>query len=64
MRVKFTKFGANTATGSFAPGDIAEVSDALAKHFVEDAGVAGYSEPPPTPAKAKEPVKTAAAKAK
>ena len=54
--IKFTKFGANTAIGGFGPGDIARVSDALAQHLVDEAGVAKYIEaaapatPPPTPA--------------
>lgn len=39
MEVKFTATGANTMIGCFQAGDVARVSDGLAKHLV-DAGVA------------------------
>jgi hypothetical protein len=45
-RVKFTGFGANSAIGGFGPGDFATVSDELAQHLVEEAGVAKYDTPP------------------
>lgn len=45
MQVKFTKSGANEIVGGFSPGDFARVSDAMAKHLVEDAKVAVYAEP-------------------
>ncbi|WPG35138.1 hypothetical protein [Variovorax sp. EBFNA2] len=44
MRVKFIKFGSNSAVGGFAPGDVATVSDELAKHLVDEAGVAKYDD--------------------
>jgi hypothetical protein len=45
VQVKFTKFGANSALGGFAPGDRARLSDALARHLVDEAQVAVYAEP-------------------
>jgi len=44
VQIKFTKTGANASFGGFSPGDIARVNQDLAKHFVEDAGVAVYIE--------------------
>lgn len=43
MRVKFIKFGSNSQIGGFGPGDVATVSDVLAGHLVDDAGVAVYA---------------------
>ena len=57
MQVKFTKSGANEIVGGFSPGDVARVSDAMAKHLVEDAKVAVYVE-----SKEKEAEKTAESK--
>jgi hypothetical protein len=44
-KVKFTKFGANSAFGGFAPGDVLSCSEALAQHLI-DTGVAEYFSPP------------------
>jgi hypothetical protein len=44
-QVKFTKFGANSAFGGFAPGDKLRCSDAMAKHLVDE-GVAVYVQAP------------------
>lgn len=44
--VKFTTFGASSAIGGFGPGDVARVSDALARHLVEEIKVARYVEVP------------------
>lgn len=54
-RVKFTKFGANSAIGGFAPGDVARVSDALAEHLVNEAGVAKFADAQPAAAAAEPP---------
>lgn len=52
--IKFTTSGACTELGGFAPGDIARnVSDALARHLVEEARCAKYLQHP-----AAEPEKT------
>lgn len=44
-QIKFRQCGHCTAVGNFAPGDIARVSAALARHLVEEARVATYSMP-------------------
>lgn len=36
VQVKFKTFGANSAFGSFAPGDTMRCSEAMAKHLVEE----------------------------
>ncbi len=41
-QIEFIASGANTMIGGFATGDIARVADDLAKHLVEEAGVAKY----------------------
>jgi len=55
VKIKFTKFGANSAIGGFAPGDTMRCGEAMAQHFV-DTDVAQYAETPvvvepPAPAK-------------
>lgn len=45
VQIKFTKFGANSAFGGFAPGDTLRTSEALARHLVEEVGVAVYAQP-------------------
>lgn len=50
MRVKFIKFGSNSQVGGFGPGDFATVSDVLAAHLVNDAGVAVYADESAAPA--------------
>jgi len=44
IRIKFTKFGANSIFGGFAPGDRMRADAALARHLVGE-GVAVYDEP-------------------
>lgn len=46
VQVKFTTFGANTAFGSFAPGETLRCSEALAKHLVDEIRCAKYVEAP------------------
>lgn len=43
--IEFTKGGSNTILGNFAPGDVSRCSDALARHLVEEVGVAKYVQP-------------------
>jgi hypothetical protein len=45
VEVKFTKFGANSAFGGFAPGDKLRTSEDMARHLVEEAAVAEYVQP-------------------
>lgn len=42
VQVKFKTFGANSAFGSFAPGDTMRCSEAMAKHLVEEMRCAVY----------------------
>lgn len=44
-KVKFTKFGANSAFGGFAPGDVMTCSDTMAQHLV-DSDVAEFASTP------------------
>ena len=46
-RIRFTKFGSNTAFGSFQPGDVLRCDASMARHLVEQAGVAVYTEGAP-----------------
>ena len=63
VKVKFTTFGANSAFGSFAPGDTLRCSPEMAKHLVNEVRCAVYvgglvetqpSEAVPTPRKRKD----------
>lgn len=47
-KVKFTKFGANSAFGGFAPGDVLSCSEEMAHHLVES-GVAVLHAPAKAP---------------
>lgn len=51
VKIRFIAQGANAMIGDFGTGDIANVSDALARHMVSEARVAEYvqaaAEPPP-----------------
>lgn len=47
VQIKFKVLGANSAVGGFSPGDTARVSEAMARHLVEEAGVAEYYTPTP-----------------
>lgn len=42
VQIKFTKFGANSQFGGFAPGDTMRCSPELAKHLVDETQVAEY----------------------
>jgi hypothetical protein len=46
-QIKFTAAGASSVTGSFWPGDTLRCSEAQAKHFVDDARCAIYTDAPP-----------------
>jgi hypothetical protein len=46
IKVKFLTFGANSAFGSFGPGDVMSCPSDLAKHLVEEAKVAEYTDTP------------------
>jgi len=46
VQVKFTTFGANTAFGSFAPGETLRCSEAMGKHLVDEIRCAKYMETP------------------
>lgn len=48
VQIKFTKPGASSVFGAFAPGDLLRCSVEAARHFVEDAACAVYVEPQPT----------------
>lgn len=52
VKIKFIRQGSNTMLGSFSSGDVARVSEALAKHLVDEALVAVYAEPVQPPADA------------
>jgi len=45
VQIKFTTFGATSAGGSFAPGDLMRCSANMAKHLVEEAKCAAYVQP-------------------
>jgi hypothetical protein len=42
IQIRFKASGANSVIGGFSSGDLARVSEAFAKHLVEEAGVADY----------------------
>jgi hypothetical protein len=42
VQIKFTTFGASSAIGSFAPGDLLRCSEATARHLVDEAKCAKY----------------------
>lgn len=46
VQIKFIRQGANSLIGGFSSGDRARVSDAFARHLVEDARVAEYVQAP------------------
>lgn len=60
VQIKFTTFGATSAGGSFAPGDLMRCSANMAKHLVEEAKCAAYVQPKNTD----EPVETRVIKRK
>lgn len=45
VQIKFIRQGSNSMLGGFSSGDRARVSEALAAHLVNEAGVAIYYEP-------------------
>jgi hypothetical protein len=50
VKIRFVRQGSNTMLGSFSSGDFARVSEAVAKHLVDEALVAVYAEPMQPPA--------------
>lgn len=46
VQIKFIASGANSVLGAFQSGDEARVSEAFAKHLVEEAHVAKYVDQP------------------
>lgn len=42
IQIRFKAQGANSIIGGFSHGDTARVSEAFARHLVEEAGVAEY----------------------
>lgn len=58
MIVKFKTSGSNSAFGSFSPGDVLRCGDDLARHLVEEAGVAEYVTQNASAALAAAPVET------
>lgn len=60
IAVKFTASGANSLLGGFSAGDIARVEDALARHLVDEIGVAKYLDAAPAVPAAGQPQKPAA----
>lgn len=45
VQIKFTTFGATSAGGSFAPGDLMRCHEDMAKHLVDEAKCAVYVQP-------------------
>jgi hypothetical protein len=56
VQIKFTTYGASSALGSFAPGDLLRCSEATARHLVDEAKCAKYvaAAPQEEPAKPEE----------
>lgn len=46
VQIKFIAQGSNSLIGGFSSGDKARVSEAFAKHLVEEAKVASYCDQP------------------
>ena len=46
VQIRFIRQGANSLIGGFSSGDLARVSDAFARHLVEEARVAEYVQAP------------------
>jgi hypothetical protein len=59
IQIRFKASGANSVIGGFSSGDLARVSEAFAKHLVEEAHVAEYVKAG-EPAKPKKVAKTKA----
>ena len=64
VQIIFTASGSSTATGNFAPGDTLRCSDEMARHFVEEACCAKYSDAAHAPAAPVAPVQPAAKRAR
>ena len=62
-QIQFTAFGSSSAFGSFEPGDTLRCADDVARHFVEEACCAKYSDAAPPPAPPAAPVQPAAKRA-
>jgi hypothetical protein len=57
VQIQFTASGSSSAFGNFAPGDLLRCSEAQARHYVDEARCAKYTQPSaaqdePKPAKA------------
>lgn len=61
VQIKFTKPGASSVFGSFAPGDLLRCNAEAARHFVHDAQCAVYVEQA-APAEEEQPKRTRKAK--
>ena len=46
VQIRFIRQGANSHIGGFSSGDLARVSEAFARHLVEEARVAEYVQAP------------------
>jgi hypothetical protein len=44
VQIKFTATGSSAITGNFAPGDVLRCAPEVARHLVEEAGCAKYTE--------------------
>lgn len=42
VQIKFKTFGATSAGGAFAPGDVMRCSEEMARHLVDEAKCAAY----------------------
>ena len=63
VQIQFLAGGANSMIGGFCAGDVARVSAEMAKHLVEEVGIAKVAVlADPAPAQAKPVVKKAAKK--
>lgn len=47
ISIRFTKTGCCSAIGNFEPGDVARVSEGMARHLVDEAMVANYDRQSP-----------------
>lgn len=45
VQIQFTASGSSSAFGNFAPGDILRCSEAQARHYVDEARCAKYTQP-------------------
>lgn len=64
VNIRFKVGGANSQIGGFVAGDRASVSEAFARHLVEEAGVAEYVTAQAAAVNPEKPAKTTRRKAK